>query len=114
MNSTGINVRELTEIATLLERNKCPHYKYDDVLEHLNVILALLPIIISFQEELALKNIEEKLLQVFSVENLEVVQCSGCNYASLIREVLTRSQVLGVIGVISALCKALNSGKLKS
>ena len=111
MNSTGIKVRELTEIATLLERNKCAHYKYDDVLEHLNVILALLPIIISFQEELALKKLEESLLQVFSVENFEVVQCSGCNYASLIREVLKRSQS---IGLISALCKTLNSGELES
>ena len=122
MNSTGIKVRELNEIITLLERNKCPHYKYDDVLEYLKAVLAPLPLIISFREELALEKmqelltLEELLLGVFSVENTtaEVVQCNGCYYALLIREVLTRSSFLGVIGVISDLCTTLISREFES
>ena len=111
MNSPGKNAVELTEITGLLRGNKCPHYKYDYVLQHLNKILASSLPNISFQEEL----IMEKLLLQVSLEgklnpaNVRLL-CKGCNYAILIIEVLMNRKSLG--SIVSTLCKTLKAGEL--
>ena len=114
MNSPGKKVLELAEITALLKANKCAHYKYDDVLEYLNVILASSPSDISFQEELTLEHL---LVEVFYREEFnpanEGLQCNGCNYASLIIEVLKNRKYKINISIVSILCKTLQAGKFK-
>ena len=113
MNSPGKKVLELAEIAALLEGSKCPHYKYDDVLKHLGVILESPLPNISFQEELTL---EKLLLEVFHIEKFnpddEGFQCKGCNYAFLIIEVLRSRKSLK--SIVSTLYKTLNFREFKS
>ena len=109
MNSPSTKVRELTAIADQLKENKCAHYNYDEVLQHLRLKLAPPLPNISLQEE---QTLEKLFMRVFYEEKcnpVEVVfQCSGCNYASLIRGVFMRNQYLGII---SDLFKAFNSGE---
>ena len=104
MNSSSTKVHELTKITVLLGRNKCAHYDYEDVLNHLNMkVTPPLPNL-SFQEE---QTLEKLLLGVFHEEKSnpdnEGLQCKGCNYASLIIEVLRNRKSLR--SIVSTLCK---------
>ena len=112
MDSPSNTVRELAEIADLFQDIKCVHYNYDSVLEHLNLKLAPIPPIISFQEE---QTLEKLLLEVFHEEKFnpgdDGFPCFGCNYAFLIIEVLRNRKSLR--SIVSTLCKTLNAAEFK-
>ena len=110
MNLQEKNVNELTSFAALLEQNKCSHFSYDEVSEHLNMMLDPLPKNISFEEE---QTLEELLAKVFSVTKVHKTflcdGCNGCKNVLLMREVLMKRTVF--MNIISTLWKTLSSGE---
>ena len=87
MDYTDIRVLELSSIEGLLKYNKCWHYDYNNVLEHLKLTLA--QNIISLEDMGAL---EILITRVFAVKCEVVVNCRGCSFASKIRK--TRKEKL--------------------
>ena len=117
MNSPGRKVRELAIINALLQEIECTHFNYEDVLKHLRLTLAPpppkitpLPNISDLEEQ----TIEELLEQVFfpTPKVNRDIQCNGCKYAILIREVLVKRELTE--SIIGPLSRALSSGQFEN